>query len=154
MGMTGATITEEHRPEFARLLVRNDAPFVARDRVREVETRLAAAGVQVTVEHWGRRIPWNEDYTALERYERFTTWADEADVSLEPAFHRTCYECQFTDESTEVLVPPVVTLVAYGDVEDDEQTPLAVFPHHDGSRSVSLEEGLEAIERVLAVRTA
>lgn len=154
--MSSIAIDESHRPNAARLYVRNDAPFVARDRVREVETRLQAAGVDVTVEHWGRRIPWDEDHASHDRYEKFLAWAEEADVSLEPAFHRTCHSCQFTDESTEVLIPPVVTLVAYDadDVEADDARPLAVYPHHDGSRSVSVEEGLEMLERSRAVRTA
>lgn len=153
--MSPPTIDESHRPECARLYVRNDAPFVARDRVREVETRLEAAGVDVTVEHWGRRIPWDEDHVSHDRYERFLAWADAAGVELEPAFHRTGHTCQFTGESTEVLIPPVVTLVAY-DVSDVDATdgrwPLVVYPHHDGAGSVSVEAGLEAIERARAIQ--
>jgi hypothetical protein len=156
--MSPPTIDESHRPESVRLYVRNDAPFVARDRVREVETRLQSAGLEVTVAHWGRRIPWDEDHASHVRYERFLAWAADAGVTLEPAFHRTCHTSQYTGESTEVLIPPVVTLVAYGtsDIDDhdgfEEPRPLAVYPHHDGSTPVSVEAGLAAIERACAVQ--
>lgn len=142
---------QEHSPAVARLYVRNDAPFVARDRVREVETRLQAAGVDVSVQHWGRRIPWDEDREAHDIFEQFSAWADDRNVSLEPAFHRSCHNCEFTDESIEVLVPPVVTLAAY---DADETRPLAVYPHHDGTRHVSVEEGLVELENSRAVKTA
>lgn len=140
---------QEHRPAVARLYVRNDAPFVARDRVREVETRLQAAGLDVSVEHWGRRIPWDEDRVAHEVFEQFSAWADDHGVSLEPGFHRGCYTCEFTDQSMEVLVPPVITLVAYA---AGETRPLAVYPHHDGTRPVSVTDGLVELESERAIR--
>lgn len=137
-------------PPVVRLYVRNDAPFVAQGRVSEVETRLRAAGVDVTIDHWGRRIPWDEDLEAHERYDEFLAWAEAAGVSLEPAFHRTCHDSHYTDESIEVLVPPVVTLAAY---DADETRPLAVYPHRSGKRHVSVEEGVAELEDARPVRT-
>lgn len=146
----GGSHSEEYRPDVAKLYVRNDAPFVARDRVSEVQTRLQAAGVDVSVDHWGRRIPWEEAHDAHETFESFETWAEQAGVSLEPAFQRTCHVSHYTNDAVEVLVPPVVALVAY---DRDLSQPLAVYPHHDGRRQVSVEDGLERLEGRRSVQT-
>lgn len=151
MSAGGDHIGEEHRPGAVKLYVRNDAPFVAHNRVSEVRARLEAAGFDVTVDHWGRRIPWDENHEAHETFEAFVAWAEAANVSLAPAFDRSCHTSEFTKEAVEVLVPPVVTLVAY---DSDEARPLAVYPHCDGTTQVSVDDGLERIERSRAMQTA
>ncbi|WP_255196124.1 HTH domain-containing protein [Halorarius litoreus] len=147
----GGSNREEHRPDVAKLYVRNDAPFVARDRVREVQSRLQDAGVEVTVDHWGRRIPWDDAREAHDAFETFAEWAASEGVSLEPAFQRSCHTSHYTGEAVEVLVPPVVTLVAY---DRDESQPLAVYPHRDGKRQVSVEDGLKQLEQPRSIRPA
>lgn len=138
-----------------RLFVRKTLPRPARERVAEVRSRLkrlADTGriCEVDVSHWEKRIqyPGPANSRGRDRYNEFTAWAREQDVSLRPFFDtRTCYSME-TGQRSEWLVFPALCLAVY---EDDILT--GVYPHADGDRRRSVSDCLELLAEGTADRT-
>ncbi|AQL44386.1 hypothetical protein BV210_17420 [Halorientalis sp. IM1011] len=127
------------------LFARSSLPEVAarrRDDVAGRLERLAREGHvdDVTIDTWEKKVPLSEG-DSHERYERFSEWAENTGVSLDPFFDtRSCYSME-TGERGRWLVRPALCLAVYRDGDLD-----AVYPHSttDGSRSVL--DCLRAIE--------
>jgi hypothetical protein len=81
---------------------------------------------------------------ALERVEEFQRWADRYGAETSLPFERRDVHSNFAPsarESHEALVPPRVLLALYGG-----ESLLGVFPHIAGEDSVSVRDGIDAIE--------
>lgn len=99
----------------------------------------------LTVETWPDEVVIDEeteDDPAVERYRRFGEWAEDADVSLRPAFTVRERTTLVEDRPKTALVLPVCCLAVYRDGE------LAcVAPHRDGDETYTVDDALADLER-------
>lgn len=100
----------------------------------------------IDVDVWGSHavtdsMTHHDDAASLETVSEFERWAEERGYTLAPAF--ACRECgSMIDEARwEVTVVPLLTLVVY-----EENRLKAVYPHDDGERVRTVEDGLETLE--------
>ena len=134
----------------AELFARSDLPAPAQKCRENIASRLEGLVTDdvlasFAVTSWAKRVPLaGEDPVAgFERrlYERFLAWARDAGVRLSPFFDtRECYSAVTGDRQTE-LVLPAACLALY-DANDEL---VAVVPHGDGPRSVSIRECLNRL---------
>ncbi|AFO58193.1 HTH domain-containing protein [Natrinema sp. J7-2] len=78
---------------------------------------------------WPKEVALSEEsphQEVLERYDRFSAWADERGVTIRPPFRKRTTTSQVTGETRERLVTPLLCLELYA---GDEL--LGVFPHSD-----------------------
>ncbi|MFW6385066.1 MAG: HTH domain-containing protein [Halodesulfurarchaeum sp.] len=68
---------------------------------------------------------------------RIRDWASNRDVRIDPPFGRSSYHSHITGERDERLTVPHMALVVEG--EDGIE---CAYPHHDGERTVTGEDGL------------
>lgn len=108
--------------------------------------RLADAGTlaSVDVDVWGGyavtdSLRDQDDAAAL--VPEFERWAEERGYSLAPAFDRRERGSMLDDGTWEVWVVPLVTLVVR-----EEDRLKAVYPHANGERIRTVDDGLEALE--------
>jgi hypothetical protein len=80
------------------------------------------------------------DNHALDTYEQFQSWADDADVSLRPAFKYRERDTLVSSESEMVLVLPVRCLALYVD-----DTLAGVAPHSNGTSVYTVEDALATL---------
>lgn len=132
----------------ATLFVRGSAPEPARERqearigrLRRLESdgRLA----DLAVETWPAEVPAAGPVgaDARERYAEFERWADARNTSLAPAFQARERSSLIGEATRETLVLPVCCLALY---EGEEVR--GVYPHADGERTRSVEDGIAALE--------
>lgn len=128
------------------LYARSRLPEVAARRRDELATRLKSLADEghvstVEIHTWPNKVPLESDRTDVQRYERFSEWAAEAGVELDPFFDdRECYSKE-TGERGEWLVLPALCLVIHRD--GDLQS---VYPHSTASGSRSVMDCLDALE--------
>lgn len=94
---------------------------------------------------WGGRIDAEAADTmeggvspAREAVDTFETWASEHGYSLQPAFETRAIGSLVTDETREVIVPPIICLAVY-----DGNDLQAVFPYSDGEAVHTVSECLD-----------
>lgn len=106
---------------------------------------LAADGLLASADYevWGQGIPATGGPKSHVHaiYDEMSEWADENDRSLTPAFEVRKTQPMGTDEQREVISFPMLCLAIY---EGDEVE--AVFPHADGDRVYTIDDGLAALE--------
>lgn len=133
------------------LFVRRDLPRPSRRRADAIDAELRALAAEGDVaeyrQHtWPKRIRVSDcEAAARDRYLSFSAWADGAGVSLQPFFDtRERYD---TDAETysDCIVLPTMTVAIFVDGEL-----VAVYPHADGSDTVAVEDGLEALRAEVA----
>lgn len=113
----------------------------------EAKDRVGAGSVEESV--WSPEVPATSESEAVEKYRRFSEWADRHGVSVEPPFEVRQRDSRFVGETNTVLVTPVLCLAVYFD-----DALLSVFPHTDGNKTVSVEDGLAEldVERRVVIR--
>jgi hypothetical protein len=142
--MTGTVAPRDEHPVPPRVeLFSRAAVSGARTRQLEVRDRLAALEETGRIEgaslhSWQGRVrgPVDDDdpaAQAIEWYDRFESWADEAGVDLEPFFD--CYErtSELAGETYEEIVFPVLCVAV---VRDDRIETVAPHAHDDGTTTV------------------
>ena len=132
---------------WAELWLRQDTygTYEAQHDVLDRMRRLEEAGVldESTVAGWGKQVLTfeadvrSETLTVLDSFER---WAEEAGVSLEPAFDRRVESPMLSSETHEVAVFPVVCFALYegNDVR-------AVFPCTTEEGTYTVEDALDTL---------
>lgn len=130
------------------LFVRDALPRPAQRRRERVVDDLADLEADGRVDDyevvdWPKRFARDEDdhQHVRDRYREFSKWARERDVDLSPFFGtRECYSMS-TGEKGEWVVLPALALAVYEDGRLSE-----LYPHSDGDRTRSVEDGLDALE--------
>lgn len=130
--------------------VRSELPPPAEARAAQVYEGLSVLSGQGAIDglersRWPARVPIeNAESSLRDAYLQFQGWAEEHDASLTPFFQtRECYtpDC---GGWTDWLVLPAMCLAVF---EDGQVS--AVYPHADGSETHTVQDGLDALERVL-----
>ena len=118
------------------------APLLLEPVDRQIETLRACeeegAVDDLLLRSWPKEVARSKSsphHEVLETYERFSQWADERGVSIEPPFGERTSTSQVTGKTTELLVTPLLCLEVYA---DDEL--VGVFPHSAGERTYTTDE--------------
>lgn len=147
-------VTSYHRDVAVDCYVRASVAGHLVDDVIETLRAHEAEGVvdEFAVESWPASVRLSgsvEESPVLGPYERFRSWADGADVSLEPAFTRKERSTIGSDAVDRILVPPVLCLAVHVD-----GTLVTVAPHHTGRAAYTVEDALADVESLRQVTTA
>lgn len=142
----------QHGPRI-EMWTRDLAPYGATNVQETVWERLQqlkeeGAITDISINAWGGRI----DAAAMaaiegcvpparEVVDTFTTWASEREYSLQPAFETREVGLLVSEETREVIVPPIICLAVY-----DADELHAVFPYSDGEAVHSVGDGLDLLE--------
>lgn len=131
----------------AELYVRSALPGPSQRRADAVAAELrglVGEGLVEDVEHttWSKRVRVDGcDSAVRDVYLTWTAWARREGVQLQPFFDtRECY-CPEAEAYTDWLVVPAIALAV--SVDGDLA---AVYPHEDGTETVSVEDGIDALE--------
>ncbi len=144
-----ATHDTDRSRTHAVVYLRSLAPSVideTRDHLSRLESLVEEGSLLgYEVELWGDAISCDPTYPAgrelCETVERFERWAEDRGCSLEPGFSRGEICSLVSEETHDVIRPPMVCLAVY-----EGETLAAVYPHRDGStRTVA--DGLADLER-------
>ncbi|WP_049924957.1 HTH domain-containing protein [Halopiger goleimassiliensis] len=118
------------------------APLLLEPIDRQIETLQACESEgridDLLLRSWPKEVTRSDTsphHEVLEAYDRFSQWADERGVSIEPPFRERTKTSQVTGETTELLVTPLVCLELY---VDDEL--VGVFPHTEGDETYTTDE--------------
>ncbi|WP_435361235.1 HTH domain-containing protein [Haloarchaeobius sp. DFWS5] len=134
-----------HTPIELDVYLRAYAPVSgAQESVLSQARDLVDAGVaeSLDVHDWPSAIRADRSTPVSRHYEDFQDWASDAGVCIDQAFaHSRAYN-QFTDETREVLRPPIVSLTVR---RGDELR--AVLPCTVGDAHVSVGQYLDALAR-------
>lgn len=97
---------------------------------------------EISIETWPNTVRVGDTCQnhALEAYEQFQAWADDADVSLRPGFKYRERKTLVSSESEMVLVLPVRCLALYVD-----DTLAGVAPHSNGNTVYTVEDALATL---------
>jgi hypothetical protein len=145
---------ETDRDIAVELHVRSELPSPAEAQAEQVYERLAVLSGQGAIDGlerttWPNRTPTGSPEGDLrDTYLRFQEWAERNGHSLSPFFQtRECYtpDC---DGWADWLVTPALCLAVY---EGDSVT--AIYPHADGQKTRTVQDGLDALERALSEST-
>lgn len=133
-------MTESTSPITAVCHVR--APLLLEPIDRQIETLQACESEgsidDLLLRSWPKEVSRDEStlhHEVLETYDRFSQWADQRGVSIEPPFNTRTSTSQVTGESRELLVTPLLCLEVYA---DDEL--VGVFPHSEGNETYTTDE--------------
>lgn len=140
--------TETEGAVHAALYSRDELPPPADAQVEEMSTRLDRLVSRGHLDEfdrstWVKRTPVDDcDRSLRDLYLSFTAWANEHDRTLVPFFQtRECYSAD-TSGRENWLVLPAMCLAVY---EEGQLT--AVYPHHDGEKTYTVEDGVAVLER-------
>lgn len=107
---------------------------------------------RVLVDVWPDKVrvpePTSHD-RVLDVYRLFEEWADRQGVRLDPAFDRQTCTSQFTDNTWEEVITPVICVAVYREGEL-----VGVYPHVDDGEVVTVGDALEHIEAGTVPTTA
>lgn len=110
----------------------------------DLGTRYSATDIldDISIETWPNtvRIGDNCQNKALEKYEQFQAWADDADVSLRPGFKYRERKTLVSSDPEMVLVLPVRCLALYVD-----GSLAGVAPHSNGNTVYTVEDALATL---------
>ncbi|AGN00659.1 hypothetical protein L593_03540 [Salinarchaeum sp. Harcht-Bsk1] len=76
----------------------------------------------------------------LDQYDRFTDWADRADVSIHPPFQTRETTSIASERTIDRLVTPTICLAVY-----DRDRLVGVFPHSDGETTYTVPEAIASL---------
>lgn len=128
--------TETPEPIDSRLAtLRADLASLAGDR-----------GWSFGVTRWPTKVELTDDRpteSVVEHvYDRFTTWAEDRDVSLDPAFDvRDCYSWTTGDPCQALVMPVACLAVSRGD------DLVSIYPHESDGTTYTIEDAIDALER-------
>lgn len=130
----------------ATLYVRTPAPMATEKRRETILGRLEALRVagaidDVTVTYWFRQASATDGDPVMPSVVALEAWADDHDVSLEPAFEHHARSNWFTGTNDDVVSLPVIclALLAGGDI-------CAVYPHVGPTGYQSVMDGIDTLE--------
>lgn len=136
------------------MYVRSLAPVGCRDRqdavvdqLRDLRRRGRIDDVDLTV--WGDSVCLEGPNARVgagrqivDRIITFRRWCEDADVSIDPFFEDATVDSSVTDECFRRIVPPMMCLAIYAGEEL-----AAIYPCVEDGETLSVEEGLTALER-------
>jgi len=133
-----------HKPITAVCHVR--APLLLEPIDRQIETLQACpddAVDDLLLRSWPQGVALTESsphQEVIETYERFTAWADQQGVSVEPPFKHRTTTSQITGTTRELLVTPLLCLELY--VGDELY---GVFPHSVGAETYTTSDAIATL---------
>lgn len=122
------------------LFLREDVPAHAARHQQSLVDRLEGLVDRLTVTEWPKRVRRWSDGDALDRYDEFAAWADEADADLTPFFGSRGVYSYEDGRQFDALVLPVCCLAV-----SDGDSLGAVYPHSSNGIHYSVEDALDAI---------
>lgn len=137
-----------HRPTIqVECYVRQSALVEPVDTTITSLKALAAEGVidDLTIEGWPAEVALSDSSPqsdVVETYEQFGSWAEQWNVSLQPAFSRRSHSYQIIEKEVDVLITPVQCLAVYvaGALRE-------VFPHRtDGGETYTVPDAIGLLE--------